>query len=110
MPNRMKSAFFLSVAMLVPSLALGQAVVGFGYNTAHECDPPAGLAAKAIAAGDFFSVAVKTDGTIAQWGYSGNHQLDNFPTGQNGFTAVAAGFSHAIGLKANGTVVQWGNT
>ena len=74
-----------------------------------------------IAAGNGFSLALKTNGTVASWGDQGSGQLGN-----NVVTAssqrvpqtvvnltnarrVAAGEFHAVALRADGTVVAWGS-
>jgi alpha-tubulin suppressor-like RCC1 family protein len=70
----------------------------------------------ALAAGETYSMALKSDGTLWTWG-------DNFygELGDNGtanrttpvqiltnVTAIAAGLRHALALKTNGTLVAWG--
>jgi alpha-tubulin suppressor-like RCC1 family protein len=71
---------------------------------------------KAIAAGQYHTVVVKGDGTVAAWGknqYGGggdNYGMGSVPTGLSGVTAVAAGDTHTVVLKDDGTVVAWGNT
>lgn len=62
---------------------------------------------KSIAAGSFFSLAVKTDGTLWAWGYNGHGQLgDNTLTNRfvpkqigtsTDWADVAAGDSHSVG-------------
>ena len=47
----------------------------------------------AIAAGDFHSVALRSDGTVVAWGYNGSGQT-NVPAGLSGVTAIAAGFAY----------------
>jgi alpha-tubulin suppressor-like RCC1 family protein len=57
-----------------------------------------------IAAGDQYSMALKSDGTVADWG-NGPH----VPAGLSNVTAIAAGYIHSLALKADGTVVGWGD-
>jgi alpha-tubulin suppressor-like RCC1 family protein len=74
-----------------------------------------------IAAGNGFSLALKTNGMVASWGDQGSGQLGN-----NVVTAssqrvpqpvvnltnarrVASGEFHAVALRADGTVVAWGS-
>jgi hypothetical protein len=62
----------------------------------------------AIAAGDIYTVALKSDGTVWDWGYNSNGQLGNNSTtdshvpvqvsGLSGATAIAAGGSHTVAL------------
>src|SRR6185369_9279761 len=59
-----------------------------------------------IAAGFWYSLALKSDGTVVAWG-------DNFfgqstvPGELNGVVAIAAG-PQSLALKSDGTVVAWG--
>ncbi|HET7294697.1 MAG TPA: chitobiase/beta-hexosaminidase C-terminal domain-containing protein [Vicinamibacteria bacterium] len=74
----------------------------------------------AVAAGDNFSLALRSDGTVFAWGYNANGQLGDTTTtqrttpvvvaGLTGVTAIAAaqygGFGMA--LKSDGSVWSWG--
>ena len=77
----------------------------------------------AIAAGDYFSLALRADGTVLAWGYNGYGQLGDGSTTQstvprllreqNGgaitqIVAISAGSSHAVALKADGHLLGWG--
>ena len=82
----------------------------------------------AVAAGDYHTAAVKSDGTVWAWGYNGDGQLgDGTSTDRllpvqvkgsggvgflTGVTAVAAGSGgdggHTVALKTDGTVWAWG--
>ncbi len=61
----------------------------------------------AIAIGFYHTVALKSDGTVAAWGYDYYGQTD-VPAGLTGVTAVSAGAYHSVVLKNDGTVVAWG--
>jgi alpha-tubulin suppressor-like RCC1 family protein len=50
-------------------------------------------------------VALRSDGTVIQWG---NDSVGNVPAGLSNVVAVAAGGTHSVALKADGTVVAWG--
>ncbi len=75
----------------------------------------------AIAGGDQFSVALKSDGTVWDWGDNTRGQLGNggnFNSYSNipvqvsnlgGVTAIAAGGIHTLAVKSDGTVWDWGN-
>ena len=47
-------------------------------------------------------------GTIVAWGYNGEGQVSNAPTG-TGFTAIAGGGWSGYALTENGSIVAWGN-
>ena len=61
----------------------------------------------AIAIGFYHTVALKSDGTVAAWGYDYYGQID-VPNSLTDFTAVAAGGYHTVALQSDGTVVAWG--
>lgn len=61
----------------------------------------------AIAAGQAFSLALRSNGTLVAWGYGECGQTAT-PFGSNQVVSIAAGTSHAIALKQDGTVVNWG--
>jgi alpha-tubulin suppressor-like RCC1 family protein len=73
----------------------------------------------AIAAGSYFSLALKTDGTVRAWGLNNVGQLGDGTTtfvrltpvqvqNLSGVTAIAAGFAHSLALRTNGFVQAWG--
>ena len=49
---------------------------------------------------------MKTDGTLACWGYNGNGQATP-PAGT--FSQVDAGGYHTCGVKADGSLACWGD-
>ncbi|OLD64987.1 MAG: hypothetical protein AUI47_03400, partial [Acidobacteria bacterium 13_1_40CM_2_68_5] len=71
-----------------------------------------------VAAGDFHSVARKTDGTVWAWGANDFGQLGNGTTtrsttpvqvtGLTNIVQVSAGGVHTVALKSDGTLWQWG--
>ena len=71
----------------------------------------------AVAAGSGFTVVLKSDGTLAAWGYGGHvgdgtsgHRCLPVPvTGLDGAVAVSAGMWHTLVLRADGTVWAWGS-
>jgi len=74
----------------------------------------------AIAAGEGYTVALKTDGSVWAWGYNYYGQLGDGTTDNkntpvpvsglsSGVTAIAAGGRHTIALKSDGSVWAWGS-
>jgi alpha-tubulin suppressor-like RCC1 family protein len=71
-----------------------------------------------VAAGDYHSLALKSDGTVWAWGYGGFGALGDGTgatrlspvqvTGLTGVTAIATGRIHSMALKSDGTVWCWG--
>ena len=75
----------------------------------------------AVAGGDGYSLALKSDGTVWAWG---NGNLGNGTTQSNlpvqvqdatgssylaNVTAIAAGYNHSLALRSDGTVWAWGD-
>ena len=83
----------------------------------------AGSGVVAITAGDTFSLALKSDGSVFAWGNNASGQLGDgsAPTDHSspvavgalgigsGVVHVAGGGSHSIALTADGRVYAWGN-
>ena len=58
-----------------------------------------------LSAGAYHSCAVKSDGTLACWGWDVYGQ--STPPG-GAFTQVSSGSNHSWGLKSDGTLACWG--
>ena len=86
----------------------------WGADGNGECDAPALTNVAGIAAGEYHSVLVRDDGTLAQWGEYSVDGSYAFPVGapptNANVVAVAAGSCHDLGLLAEGTVLAWGLT
>lgn len=71
-----------------------------------------------VSAGDSFSLARRTNGTIVAWGDNSEGQLGDLsytnrltPVAVNGLSGVqriSAGYSHGLALLSNGSVKAWG--
>ena len=74
-------------------------VVAWGLNNFGQCTvPPPNSGFVAIAAGQQFSLGIKSDGTIIGWGYN-NHGQCNPSQPNSGFVSVSAGYAHGMGLR-----------
>lgn len=104
----MKKILILASLLLLVSLVLAQsAIVVWGPNTTHGLqNPPAGSDFIAVAGGDNFAVALRSNGTLVDWG-SFSSVTGSTPSGNN-FIAISAGKEHAVALRSNGTLVAWG--
>lgn len=73
----------------------------------------------AVAAGNQFTLALRTDGSVVAWGRNGHGQLGDGTTtdrtqpvrvtGLGPVVALAAGTQHALALEADGDVWAWGD-
>ncbi len=93
----------------------GTVVAQGGVGSGSEVTVPVELTrapgtVTAIAAGNFFSMALKANGTVALWGRgpSEDPSLTSGAKALRDVVAIAAGDNHALALKSDGTVVAWG--
>ncbi|MDR1710663.1 MAG: hypothetical protein LBR58_02200 [Propionibacteriaceae bacterium] len=78
-------------------------------DDAAEVKVPSGLTnIKAVAAGSYHFLALKSDGTVVAWGSNENKQAKP-PKGLKSVAAISAGSHFSVALKTNGTVVAWGD-
>ena len=99
-----------SVDAVAAPTSPGQSILGWGDNTYGETSGIASLAGHdvvAISAGDFYSLALKSDGTVVAEGYNADGRA-TVPPGLTGVIAISAGGDHSLALKSDGTVVAWG--
>jgi hypothetical protein len=83
-------------------------VVAWGDNSGGQTDVLTNLHdAVAVVGGDFHSVVLRHDGTLAAWGVNNAGQLD-IPTSTLRFVAVASGADHNLAIAEDGSVVAWG--
>src|SRR5207237_4808142 len=73
-------------------------VTGWGLNSSGQTSVPVGLSnVVALAAGNLFSLALKSDGTVEAWGDNTFVQT-NVPAGLSNVVALAGGGYHALSL------------
>ncbi|MGI8964658.1 MAG: RCC1 domain-containing protein [Limisphaerales bacterium] len=82
-------------------------VVGWGNNSALQCEVPYGLTnALAVTGGYEQSLALLSNGAVVPWGSGDANWV---PTNLVGVTMIAAGWNHNIALLTDGTVTAWGD-
>jgi predicted alpha-1,2-mannosidase len=93
-----------------PPLATALLVMGFVVSmaTAADSEVPLANTRHRIAAGEDHSLALRTEGTVASWGYNYNNRITP-PESLAQVVAVSAGNKYSLALKADGTVVAWGD-
>ena len=102
----------------VNGLAPGGTAVGYSYDQANRLIGSGGSGTNVLAGGQYHSLAVRSDGTVAAWGYNADGELGDGTTttrltpvqvaGVAGATAVAAGDLHSLALGSGGVVRSWG--
>ena len=99
----------------------GQLGRGFADAVPHPTPAKIGVDSDwaQIAAGDYYSFAIKNNGAVYSWGYNGAGQLGlgytdpvscTVPTNINTLTctAISAGGGHALAIKLDKTLWAWG--
>jgi alpha-tubulin suppressor-like RCC1 family protein len=89
----------------------GELIAWGGDNANNETTIPisATMGISQIAAGDGFSLALKSDGRLITWGKNDLGQITVPVTATTGITQIAAGDKHGLALRADGVVVAWGD-
>jgi hypothetical protein len=83
-------------------------VVSWGDNSSGQTNVPSDLTnAIAVAGGEAFSIALRSDGTVTAWGDNSFGQT-NVSADLSNVVAISAGYAHTLALKADGKVVAWG--
>ena len=99
--------FLLSTATSRGALVPGH-VEAWGGNFFGQTVPPPGLSGVVtVAAGNEFSLALRSDGTVVAWGNNSERQT-SVPQGLSDVKAIAAA-GHCVALRSNGMLVVWGS-
>ena len=108
-----------------PAAAWGRNLEGqLGNGTTTNSTTPIGVSnlsgdVKEIDGGVYYSLALKSDGTVWAWGYNDHGQLGSGTntssttpvqvSNLSGVTNIAGGGLHSLAVKSDGTVSAWGN-
>ena len=88
------------------ALLSNSTVVSWGDNASGQTSVPSGLTnVVAIAAGGAQALALRSDGTVTNWGAT----VGSVPTALTNAMGIAAGYAHAAALRNDSTVVTWGD-
>ena len=89
-------------------------IIGFFFLTDAY-----GAVSPKIAAGEYHTVALKTDGSLWAWGDNGDGQLGDGTTAgksvptpigsDHNWAQTAAGYYHTLALKTDGSLWAWGD-
>jgi len=88
--------------------------VTMGFSIRGDCLlPPGMLTCRQISVGEINGVtnhilSIKTDGTVAAWGFDGFGECD-VPSGLRNVISVAAGDSHSLAVNTSGQIIAWGS-
>jgi alpha-tubulin suppressor-like RCC1 family protein len=97
-----------SNAIAVATLKVGYPIIAWGRNTEGQVSRvPEGNDFVDVAAGKYHGLAIRSNGSLAAWGYNDYGQCD-IPEG-NDFVAIAGGKYHSIALRSDGSLVGFGD-
>jgi hypothetical protein len=114
-------SIFLIFSLILPVSAAGASAAvplpndySISHSTVDGSSPapimalntPSGNVTPMVAAGNDYTVGLKSDGTVVAVGYNGNGECE--VGNWTGIVQVAAGGYHTVGLKSDGTVVAVG--
>ena len=99
---------------------LGDSIVAFQSRNSPITTFAGGTNWKQVSAGDSFTAAIKTDGTLWTWGGNSNAQLGINASGDrstpvttfaggNDWKQVGSGSDHVAAIKTDGTLWTWGS-
>ncbi len=83
-------------------------IVGWGHSSGVLNIPTSASGANAITAGEYFSSALRWDGSAVAWGSSSSGRL-TVPASLTSVVSLSTSYSHSLALKSDGNVVAWGN-
>ena len=84
-------------------------LLAWGDNSGGQTNVPAGMTnIVGMAGGDFHTVAIRANGTLAAWGDNDEGQI-TIPKQLRPIAQVAAGASHNLAIDLNGSLIAWGN-
>jgi hypothetical protein len=86
-------------------------VVGWGDNSVGQLSVPAFTGAVQVVAGYSYSVALRSDGRVIEWGAhtAPAGKLIEKPADLERIVSLAGGFTHLLGITQSGSVVGWGD-
>ncbi len=103
--NSSRSVFHVDVTPVAFSRAAVRAWTSSSTSLLGVPEPLSDVVA--ISAGGKFSLAVRRDGSVVEWGEDYYNQA-SVPVGLNSVVAAEAGTEQAVVLKADGTLAYWG--
>jgi len=96
------------IAIAVATIGLGYPIVAWGDDSdGIVSNIPEGNDFVDVAAGKYHALAIRSDGSLAAWGWNDYGQCD-VPPG-NDYVAIAGGSRHSIALKSDGSLIGWGD-
>jgi alpha-tubulin suppressor-like RCC1 family protein len=109
-PSFKSLSLFLTVAALLPAdRSEAASIVRLGPCANPHCNVPSPNSGfVGVATGNYHSMGLRSDGSIAAWGMCDVEQC-NVPPPNSGFTAIAAGDSHSLALRLDGSIAAWGD-
>lgn len=101
-------AVFILSTIVIQTEAASPNVKAWGHNEYGQCNVPNDLTnAVAIAGGDSFALALRSDGTLIAWGDNTDGRT-NIPPDLTNIVAIAAEQGHSLAIRSDGRVVAWG--
>ncbi|MBK8102321.1 MAG: hypothetical protein IPK30_03290 [Cellvibrionales bacterium] len=86
-------------------------VVAWGLNLDGQANVPSAAQSfvSKVAAGNYYSMALKFNGTVVDWGSNGADATP-MPAGLSNVRDIQGGYLFALALKNDGTIAAWGRT